>query len=179
MPDDKTANYLVQEYLFLQKTVEEFDGRSLTIKAWSVTFSAAGLGFAYQQHNKILLLVAAGSALVFWIVEAIWKYRQRAFYPRIFEIERWFKNHTKPKDSAPFQITTRWRSEFMHGTADWVYAKDKDPWWKAHAVPFFVGVMLPHIVIIIAGVALFFAWPPGADKAAMARVEISASHLGK
>ena len=51
MADDKAADYLAQEYLFLQKTVEDFDARALTIKAWSVTFSAAGLGFAYQQHN--------------------------------------------------------------------------------------------------------------------------------
>jgi hypothetical protein len=36
---------LVQEYMQLQKTVEDFDARALTIKAWCVTFSAAGLAW--------------------------------------------------------------------------------------------------------------------------------------
>ena len=38
--DDKIAAHLAQEYLFLQKVIEDFDARALTIKAWSVTFSA-------------------------------------------------------------------------------------------------------------------------------------------
>jgi len=46
MDEDKTNALLAQEYLQLQKTVEDFDARALTIKAWSVTFSAAGLGGA-------------------------------------------------------------------------------------------------------------------------------------
>ena len=58
---------LSDEYLLLQKRIEEFDGRLLTIKAWSVTFAAAAIGLAYQQHNPRLLLVSAllglGSAI--------------------------------------------------------------------------------------------------------------------
>ena len=162
MDDDKAAEYLAQEYLFLQKTVEEFDGRALTIKAWSVTFSSAGLGLAYQQHNPKLLLIAAGSALVFWIVESVWKYHQRAFYPRLFEIEQWFAARRGKDAVAPFQITTRWRSEFFGGKADWVHSEDN--WWKAHMVPFFLGVMMPHLVVFAAGVALYFLAPPGSGS---------------
>jgi hypothetical protein len=169
--DDKVADYLAQEYLFLQKTVEEFDGRALTIKAWSVTFSAAGLGFAYQQHNKILLLVAAGSALAFWIVEATWKYHQRAFYPRIVDIEQWFAEQSRA-GAEPFQIITRWKSEFAAGKADWIYARHAGSSWKAYAVPFFLGVMMPHVVIGAAGLLLYvFAAPT--ERAAGVQTERS------
>jgi hypothetical protein len=160
MTDEKTADFLAQEYLFLQKTVEEFDGRALTIKAWSVTFSAAGLGFAYQQKNAILLLVAAGSALVFWIVETVWKYNQRAYYPRIFKIERWFAEQSAAGSAEPFQMTTQWKNEFAGWTAKWIYAEADAPWWKSLGVPFFVGVMMPHVVIFATGVLLYFLAPP-------------------
>lgn len=162
MADDDIANFLAQEYLFLQKTVEEFDARALTIKAWSVTFSAAGLGFAYQQHNPVLLLVAAGSALAFWIVDAVWKYHQRAFYPRISAIEKQFAERAGGVAAAPFQINRRWRSEFGRGLLDKIQTRDNKP-WKAYAVPFFVGVMMPHVVVVAAGVLLYlFAAPtPG------------------
>lgn len=162
MPDDKTADYLSQEYLFLQKTVEDFDARALTIKAWSVTFSAAGLGFAYQQKNAILLLVAAGSALVFWIVETVWKYNQRAYYPRIFAIEKWFAGQPGHDAAKPFQMTTQWKNEFAGWTANWIYADADAPWWKSLGVPFFLGVMMPHVVIFIAGILLYCFTEPGA-----------------
>ena len=161
MSDDKTADYLAQEYLFLQKTIEEFDARALTIKAWSVTFSAAGLGLAYQQHNKVLLLVAAGSALAFWIVDAVWKYHQRAFYPRCFMIERWFAAHSQEPAAAPFQVNTYWQSEFGRGLLDRIQTREATSVWKAYAIPFFVGVMMPHVVVFVAGVALYLLFPPG------------------
>lgn len=167
MPEDKTADYLAQEYLFLQKTIEEFDARALTIKAWSVTFSAAGLGLAYQQHNKVLLLVAAGSALAFWIVDAVWKYHQRAFYPRCFMIERWFAARAAEDGgaepaAAPFQVNTYWQSEFGRGFLDRIQTRETTSRWKAYAIPFFVGVMMPHVVVFAAGVALYVLLPPHA-----------------
>jgi hypothetical protein len=160
MADDKTADYLAQEYLFLQKTIEEFDARALTIKAWSVTFSAAGLGLAYQQHNKVLLLVAAGSALAFWIVDAVWKYHQRAFYPRCFAIEDWFARGVADRAAAPFQVNTFWQSEFGRGLLDRVQTRGTGSLWKAWAIPLFVGVMMPHVVVCVAGVLLYLYLPP-------------------
>ena len=160
MADDTTADLLSQEYLFLQKTIEEFDARALTIKAWSVTFSAAGLGLAYQQHNKVLLLVAAGSALAFWIVDAVWKYHQRAFYPRALMIERWFAARAAEPGAAPFQINTYWQSEFGRGMLDRVQTRETDSVWKAYAIPLFVGVMMPHVAVLAAGVALYLLFPP-------------------
>src|SRR3954471_1551257 len=94
---------LAREYLELMKAVGEFDSRALTIKAWSVTFSAAGLTAAYVYDKPIILLIAALSALVFWVVEALWKISQRAHYPRMIEIEAHFADpaaHATP----PFQV---------------------------------------------------------------------------
>jgi hypothetical protein len=160
MPDRDPADLLSQEYLFLQKTIEEFDARALTIKAWSVSFSAAGLGFAYQQHNKVLLLVAAGSALAFWIVDAVWKYHQRAFYPRVFAIEDWFARGAKDRAAAPFQVNTYWQSEFGRGLLGRIQSRETRSVWKAYAIPFFVGVAMPHVCVVIAGVALYLFFPP-------------------
>ena len=160
MADDKSADYLAQEYLFLQKTIEEFDARALTIKAWSVTFSAAGLGLAYQQHNPVLLLVAAGSALAFWIVDAVWKYHQRAFYPRVYAIEHWFLARAAEPAAAPFQINTHWQSEFGRGLLDRIHTRDTGSTWKAYAIPLFVGVMMPHAAVCAAGILLYWWFPP-------------------
>ena len=162
MADDKTADYLAQEYLFLQKTIEEFDARALTIKAWSVTFSAAGLGLAYQQHNPVLLLVAAGSAFAFWIVDAVWKYHQRAFYPRCFAIERWFAARAEDPAAAPFQVNSNWQSEFGKGLLDRVHTRGTGSLWKAYAVPLFVGVAMPHAAVCLAGILLYLWFPPAA-----------------
>ena len=152
--DDKLNDWLAQEYLLLQKTVEDFDARALTIKAWSVTFSAAGLGLAYQQHNRILLLIAALSAVIFWIVEAVWKMHQRAFYARIREIEAHFAlvGHGS---FAPFQILRSWQTSFGGGAG-----ADEGGLRGRLAVPFFAGVMLPHVVVALAGVALYLVCPP-------------------
>lgn len=66
---DDINTLLSDEYLHLQRVIEEFDQRALTLKAWSVSFSAAGLGLAYSEREAAILLIAALSALVFWIVE--------------------------------------------------------------------------------------------------------------
>ena len=152
--DDKIAAHLAQEYLFLQKVIEDFDARALTIKAWSVTFSAVALGLAYQLNKPPLLLVAAASAMAFWIVEGVWKYHQHGFYPRIFAIEDWFLEHAPAGEAkAPFQISTQWfnampnrskrREEFKYSSASG---------WKVFG---YLGVMMPHVIILGAGILLF------------------------
>jgi len=151
--DDKAADQLAQEYLFLQKAVEDFDARALTIKAWSVTFSASGLGLAYQQDKPALLLVAAGSAAAFWIVEAVWKYYQYGIYPRIFAIEAWFRGHAPDEPSAPFQISTSWFNVEPHRAKRRAeQGDDRGPGWK---VFLYVGVMMPHVFVVAAGLSLF------------------------
>jgi hypothetical protein len=38
--------------LQLQKTVQDFDGKTLTIKAWSVTFGLATIASAFISHRR-------------------------------------------------------------------------------------------------------------------------------
>jgi hypothetical protein len=150
--DAGDTNLLVQEYLQLQRTVEDFDARALTIKAWCVTFSAAGLGLAYDKHIPQLLLIASLSAVVFWLTEAVWKVHQRAFYARIATIEDHF-NEGGAKPIPPFQIRRSWFASYRG-------AEGRKQWFS---VPFHLGVMLPHVVVFVAGVLLYVIDPPGAE----------------
>ena len=140
-----------EEYLLLQKTVDDYDARGMTFKAWSVTFSGAGIGLAFQQDNRVLLLVAALSALLFWMVEAEWKYLMRSFYGRIREIENHFAlvGHGS---FAPFQMMRGWRQSLGE-------VADREPGRFRGA--FRLAIMLPHAPVAAAGLALFVAWPMG------------------
>ena len=148
MPDDKLNALLAQEYLQMQKAVEDFDGRALTIKAWSVTFGAAGLTVAYAQSKPAILLLASAGALVFWLVEAIWKVNQQAYYPRIVEIEAHFRGE---ESTTPLQITRSWSTAY-HG---------RGRYWYALHILGWPHVALPHVLIALAGVALYGFAPPG------------------
>jgi hypothetical protein len=144
MDGNKQLDLIAQEYLQLQKVVEDFDLRAITIKAWSVTFSATGLGAAYLQGKPVLLLISALSALVFWIVEALWKTNQQAYYPRIKQIEQYFAGEKVGSPISPFAIKTAWGSAF----------RDEGGYWRAFKIMGWPHVALPHVVVIIAGLGL-------------------------
>lgn len=141
---------LKDEYFQLQKVVEDYDARALVIKAWSVTFSAAGLVTAYLQEERMLLLIASLSALVFWIVEALWKTNQQAYYPRVHEIESFFQNAGagEPPSVEPFAIGRSWRESF--------HARRR--YWRAYTIMRWPHVALPHAVIVGVGPLLFAYW---------------------
>lgn len=63
----------MDEYRIVYTVIDNFDARSLTIKSWSVTLSAVGIGAALKEGAPLLALLAAASALVFWIIDAMWK----------------------------------------------------------------------------------------------------------
>ncbi|MBG6202699.1 hypothetical protein IWQ48_003846 [Labrenzia sp. EL_13] len=140
---------LTEEYLQLQKTVEEFDGKALTIKAWSVTLSAAGLVAAYVEEKPVVLLIAASSAIIFWLIEALWKTNQYAFYSRIYQIEEAFLNGTE--DFPAFQIASSWSKSWNAGRRE----------RKVFQILVWPHVFLPHIVVAASGMALYFWLPPG------------------
>jgi hypothetical protein len=147
MDDVARSKALADEYFQLQRIVEDFDAKALTIKAWSVTLSAAGIVTAYTQFKPIILLVAAFSALVFWSVEALWKTSQQAFYARIYAIEHAI---AADEDLPPLQIATSWshawhengRSRPALGIMAWPH------------------VMLPHVLVAAAGLLLFLFVQP-------------------
>ncbi len=133
---------LKDEYFHLQRVVEEFDARTLTIKAWSVTLITTGLGAAHLQQRPGLYLVASTAALLFWLIEAMWKTFQYAYYPRIWAIE----NHLAGKQAeiVPLQVATAW-------SAAW-HAGGKKQFLRQL---FWPHVMLPHTVAAALGVLLY------------------------
>ena len=53
MNEEQLRNALQAEYLHLQKVIEDFDGRALTIKAWSVTFSLVTIAGFFAPKNLL------------------------------------------------------------------------------------------------------------------------------
>ena len=163
MMENKT-DLLLAEYLHLQKVVEDFDARAVTIKAWSVTVSAARLATAYVEAKPMILVIAGMTALTFWIVEALWKANQQAYYPRLKAIEASFeamKDGTKGADLSPLQITTSWN-------------RDKTFLCRAAGVLWIAcwpHVCLPHLPVAIGAFAFREYAPPVAppDPAASDR----------
>jgi hypothetical protein len=106
MTEKQQLKFLRDEYLQLQRTIEEFDGRALTIKAWSVTFSMMALVGAFAAHAAPALLIAVFGSCLFWWIECMWKTSQYAFYKRINVLEDFFAG--KGERPAPFQIGRSW-----------------------------------------------------------------------
>jgi hypothetical protein len=149
MPID-AGQLLRDEYFQLQKTVEDFDGRSLTIKAWSATLSTSGIGLAYQQKNPDLLLAAAAAALAFWLIDWIWKMHQQAFYGRIEAIEAAYATayeagEDAPPKLAPLQILAGWRGSYRIGNL----------WARGFRAFWYPGVFLPHLPVETAALVLW------------------------
>ena len=144
-PVDRTL--LEREYFHIQKALDSFDSKSLMIKAWSVSLSMAGIGAAYVESKPGLLLLAGASALLFWIIEGLWKTFQYAYYARIFEIEG-FLSGERQKIKAP-QIGVSWSRSFREGGTRRL--------WKVLTWP---HVALPHVVVGFGGVLLYLLMKP-------------------
>jgi hypothetical protein len=110
MTNDTRRDLLKAEYLHLQNVVVSYDGQLLTIKAWSVTASLAGLAAAFSTHSVWLLVLSLISSVLFWITEALWKAFQHAYYGRINELESDFT--LDEQTLAPMQTWKRWNEDF-------------------------------------------------------------------
>ena len=103
----------LQEYYFIEEQIDRFDDRSLKIKSWSVT--AVAIGAALVQNKNELFLVASAGALVFWYIEAMWKYFQVALFPRTKHLEYLLNsdisNYTGPKIGQSYDEHFKWRAE--------------------------------------------------------------------
>jgi hypothetical protein len=141
--ENSTAAHLKDEYLLLQKFYEDYDARVITIKGWSATIGMAAIGAGFYQ-SRFLWLFAAGAALVFWVLEALWKSFQYLYTPRIIVIEEAFRTNSFAH-VAPFQVYSSWFAQFgesgLHVTRN-----------------MFGGIVaFPHAVTLVAGLALFVA----------------------
>ncbi len=133
---------LEREYFHLQKIIEDYDGKSLTIKAWSVSVVSAIAGSAAIASNFDVLLFAAGASFMFWFIDAYWKSFQQAFFPRIEELESLFEKQSF--DKPPFQIKNYW---------DKSHKKDRNKnFFKVLVWP---HIFLPHGAMCIFLVILF------------------------
>lgn len=149
MEKSQSIEILKEEYSQLQRMVEDFDARALTIKAWSVTLSAAGIVTAYVQIKPAVLLIAMGSALTFWLVEALWKLNQQAFYARLYEIESALASGAADT-LAPLQIATSWSRSWHKSLRE----------GKVLKILSWPHVFLPHALVSAAAALAYFVWPP-------------------
>lgn len=141
--DPEIVALLKEEYFHLQKTVEDFDQRTLTIKAWSVTTSMAGIAASFLHSDASALnLLAALASLSFWMTEALWKEFQQCYYPRIRALERAFA--TRNATERPFRINQTW-SQTYHSYRLKRYIQ----------VSLWPHVMFPHVFIVIAGIGIW------------------------
>jgi hypothetical protein len=134
---------LQAEYFHLQKTVEDFDGKALTIKAWSITFSMAVLVGAFTSHAAVVLLIASSASLLFWALEALWKSFQLGYYHRIDVIEQHFRSPAE-EIPRPLQIREAWMERW-----------NATPWAEVWRIAWWAHVALPHLLAAAAGVILY------------------------
>ena len=133
---------LKDEYLHIQSTIESFDGRMLTIKAWSVSFSLAAFGGAFAAHASEVLLIASLSAFMFWLIEGFWKTFQYAHYNRSSKIEQYFSGNLD--EIQPMQIGSSWQTQWKRGGTR-----------RLLRIMSWPHVYLPHGVVFGLGIALY------------------------
>ena len=144
-PVDKEKSALLkEEYFSIQKQIELYDEKALTIKAWSVTVSITGIATAFHQKAPDLLWISAFASLLFWIIEVYWKIFQRAFYSRSRKIEGYFGNTNI--DIQPLQISRAWIKSFNK--------LKKKP--ATYLIVFYPHIMLPHVIVTVGGLLLYF-----------------------
>jgi len=143
MDPSQLSAALQAEYFHLQKTVEDFDSKALTIKAWSVTFSLAVLVGAFTSHSNLVVLLAAIASALFWFLETLWKAFQLGYYYRIEAIEAHFRDESHR--IAPGQICGAWMARWRKTTPGEILA-----------MAFWPHIALPHCAVFLGGVVLFF-----------------------
>jgi hypothetical protein len=142
MTDKQHLEFLKDEYFQLERSIEEFDGRALTIKAWSVTFSMVALVGAFATHAPAALLIATFGSCLFWWIECMWKTFQYAFYERINLLEDFFAG--KGERPVPLQIGRSWYER-------WSCLGGK----KMCRILIWPRVALPHAAVALLGFVLF------------------------
>jgi hypothetical protein len=143
MKANETRDLLKSEYLHLHSVIVDFDGRAITVKAWSVSFSLVALVGAFATHAAPALLIASLSAALFWLIEAYWKTFQYAHYDRMRVIEDYFRSERKTL--VPLQINVSWIKKMR--------ANGSKRLARVMAWPY---VALPHVLVVILGVVLYW-----------------------
>jgi hypothetical protein len=140
--EQQKNSFLKDEYLHLQKVIEDFDGRAVTIKAWSITFSLVVIVGAFASHAPTALLLGSLSSALFWLIEGFWKTFQDAYYERAHHIEEFFAGARR--DLVPLQISRSWQQRWRKGGSP-----------RLLRIMSWPHVALPHAVVLIVGVGLY------------------------
>jgi hypothetical protein len=143
MDPNKAADLLKDEYIMLQTMYGDMDNKGLTVKNWAITVALAIIGTSILRDQKLLLLVAAGTCLMFWIIEAYWRGLAHFFAVRIREIEIAFRDGTWEQE-PPLQLYTSWSKE---------YNQSKD---QTIQHLFRWNTVLPHAVIFVCIWVIYF-----------------------
>jgi hypothetical protein len=85
--DNTLRDEVLKEYYSLQDRITNYDNQAIRIKSWSVTVSALAIGVGFKEQSTAFFLLAAGSSLIFWHIEALWKYYQSVLIYRANELE--------------------------------------------------------------------------------------------
>lgn len=142
MDNSQKLDLIKYEYFKLQDFYEDFDKRIQIIKGWSITIALAAIAAGLNYKNEYLGLFASLSAVVFWIIETIWKIFQYHYRPRIVEIENAMK--TNDLDTIiPLQIYSSWFDSFKKSEINFI------------DIAFLTIVFIPHLPIIILGLLFF------------------------
>ncbi|MEL6256140.1 MAG: hypothetical protein AAFR87_29315 [Bacteroidota bacterium] len=132
---------LHSEYLHIQRTMEDFDSRALTLKIWASCFSIFLLGLVLYVQKELLFMLPPLTTIIFWLIETQWKTFQYAHYERAGKIEAFFAG--KGNDIHPMQIGTDWYKS-----------------WKAGGFLRFIKTALRAHVILPHGILLFISILP-------------------
>lgn len=158
---------LAREYYALLDVVSAYDGRVVVVKGWSVTLSLAALGLGFQFEHYALFALGAATALGFWYLDALLKGHQMRSYSRMRDIEvaAYELNRVELPGlgavSAP-RIDMTWGFTGRAQDGDWRTdaperrtAQDvRRMLRRRYVMP---HVLLPHLVAVVLGSALFVA----------------------
>lgn len=136
LTEEQRFDLVKAEYFHLQSAVDSFDGKALTIKAWSVTFSLATIAAGFVEDAALLALLGGLSAVGFWLVEGLWKAFQDGHYARLGVLEDALQRGVLPDAPA---ISASWSQQYDGGR-------------RLPRVLFYRHVLLPHLLVFAFGV---------------------------
>lgn len=83
---------LKQEIDNLQTGIYSYDKILFTIKGWAITIFAGFVSFAVQRAEPALLIFASIVAILFWILDGLFKSIQRVYIRRYNQIEEYLRS---------------------------------------------------------------------------------------
>ncbi|WHP63959.1 hypothetical protein [Vibrio harveyi] len=140
---------LALEYFKLVDVISQYDGYLMMIKGWSITVSLAIFGYAFQQANRSILLLAAVSSISFYLMDVKFKEYQLSYYPRMKAIERCVH-------AVDLELNVRISNnscELFKIDQSWVDAKKSGRFVDG---AFHFGSIFPHVILLLLSILLYF-----------------------